>query len=113
MERPNARDLVRRRRGDYRAPDTGRHHHLGAAPEAQPVLGAGSTETSLVQLAERTPGQLVALRERYAERMAAASAALAFEEAGAARDALSAVAAELARRSSLGASQSAAASNQA
>ena len=35
----SARDLVRKRSRSYRAPETGRHHHIGAAPELQPVLG--------------------------------------------------------------------------
>jgi len=55
--RPSARDLVRRRSRSYRAPDTGRHHHIGAAPELQPVLGddgPSSVGTSPVQLAART-----------------------------------------------------------
>jgi hypothetical protein len=39
QQRPTARDLVRRRSGTYRRPETGRHHHIGAAPELQPLLG--------------------------------------------------------------------------
>lgn len=100
-DHPSARDLVRRRRGDYRAPDTGRHHHLGAAPEAQPVLGDEGTatvETSPVQLRQRTSAQLEEMRGRYARRMADAATALDFEAAALARDALAAVEAEQARR---------------
>jgi excinuclease UvrABC helicase subunit UvrB len=101
-DRPSARDLVRRRRGDYRAPETGRHHHIGAAPELQPVLGeqgSGYVETSAVQLADRTVRQLEQLRERYAAQMAAAADELDFETAAGLRDAVAAVDAELSRRS--------------
>ena len=101
QERPSARDLVRKRRGDYRAPETGRHHHIGAAPERQPLLGedgAEYVETSAVQLAERTVKQLEQQRDRCTQRMAAAAADLDFEEAARQRDALTAVTAELARR---------------
>ena len=100
-ERPSARDLVRKRRGDYRAPETGRHHHIGAAPERQPLLGedgAEYVETAAVQLAERTVAQLTAQRERIAAQMASAAEALDFERAARLRDALAAVDAELARR---------------
>lgn len=99
--RPSARDLVRRRRGDYRAPETGRHHHIGAAPDRQPVLGedgADYVETASVQLAERTVAQLEAQRDRTRARMAAAAQALDFEEAARLRDALAAVEGELGRR---------------
>ena len=99
--RSTARDLVRRRRGDYRAADTGRHHHLGGAPERMPLLdeeGARYTETTAVQLASRTVPQLQAQRARLAELMAEASAALDFERAAAVRDDLARVDAELARR---------------
>jgi excinuclease UvrABC helicase subunit UvrB len=101
-ERPSARDLVRRRRGDYRTLETGRHHHIGAAPEVQPVLstdtGESTTETAPVQLAQRTVAQLRQARERYADRMAAAAAGLDFEQAARLRDAMAAVDAELQRR---------------
>jgi excinuclease UvrABC helicase subunit UvrB len=101
QERPSARDLVRRRRGDYRAPETGRHHHLGGAPERMPVHdedGARYTGTTAVQLASRTVAQLRAHREQLATLMAQASAALDFERAAAVRDDLVRVDAELARR---------------
>jgi len=100
-DRPSARDLVRRRRGDYRAPETGRHHHIGAAPELQPLLGdSGSeyVETAAVQLAERTVAQLERQRDRTRERMAQAAADLDFESAARLRDALAAVEGELLRR---------------
>lgn len=99
--RPSARDLVRKRRGDYRAPETGRHHHLGGAPQRMPLLdedGSHYTETTAVQLASRTVPQLQAQRAQLAEVMAEASAALDFERAAAVRDDLARVDAELARR---------------
>jgi hypothetical protein len=97
-----ARDLVRKRSRAYRAPDTGRHHHIGAAPERQPVLGEQGTSyvgTSPVQLAARTVTQLEAQRDRLRGKMAAAAEALRFEEAAGLRDDLDRVQAELARRS--------------
>jgi excinuclease UvrABC nuclease subunit len=99
--RPSARDLVRKRRGSYRAPETGRHHHIGSAPEHQPLLGEDGAEyvqTAAVQLAQRTVVQLRAQRERDAARMAAAAQELDFEQAARLRDAVAAVDAELARR---------------
>jgi excinuclease UvrABC helicase subunit UvrB len=99
--RPSARDLVRRRRGDYRAHDTGRHHHLGGAPARMPLHdegGARYTATTDVQLASRTVSQLHAMQAELAEAMARASAALDFERAAAVRDDLARVDAELARR---------------
>ncbi len=101
--RPSARDLVRKRRGDYRAPETGRHHHLGGAPERMPLHddetdGVRYTETTAVQLASRTVPQLQAQRAQLAEQMAQASAALDFERAATVRDDLARVDAELARR---------------
>lgn len=100
-ERPSARDLVRKRRGDYRAPETGRHHHIGAAPENQPMLGADGMEyvgTSPVQLAARTIAQLRQQKSRLEAEMAQASAALEFERAAGLRDDVTAVDAELTRR---------------
>jgi excinuclease UvrABC helicase subunit UvrB len=99
-----ARDLVGRRR-PRKAPDTGRVHHLGAAPAIMPVLkddGAGtstaSTRTAAVQLASRTRWELDRLVEDISAEMAAASAALDFELAGRLRDELARVRAELDRR---------------
>ena len=99
--RPSARDLVRKRSRTYRAPETGRHHHIGAAPELQPVLGDDGSSyvgTSQVQLAARTVTQLETQAARLRTAMAAAAADLRFEEAGALRDDLGRVEAELARR---------------
>lgn len=97
----SARDLVRRRRGTYKAPETGRHHHIGAAPERQPLLGddgAEYVEAAAVQLAQRTVAQLQAQRERTRTAMAAAAEELDFEAAARLRDALAAVDGELDRR---------------
>ena len=99
--RRRADELTRRRAGSYAAPETGRHHHLGAAPDRQPLHtedGVAAVETSAVQLAERTVPQLTALRDRLAGEMAQAAQELAFERAGELRDAVAAVEAELARR---------------
>ena len=96
-----ARELVRRRRRDYRAPDTGRHHHLGSVPERQPLLGeqgAEYVETAAAQLAERTVLQLERQREHTHTRMEQAALELDFEAAARLRDALAAVDGELARR---------------
>jgi len=101
QERPSARDLVRKRRGDYRAPETGRHHHIGAAPELQPLLGEDGSEyveTAAVQLAERTVAQLEQQRGRTRSRMEQAAGELDFERAARLRDALAAVEGELLRR---------------
>jgi excinuclease UvrABC helicase subunit UvrB len=101
-----ARDLVGRRR-PRKAPDTGRVHHLGAAPALMPVLnsdGASTTETATrtaaVQLASRTRWELDRLVEDISAEMAGASAALDFELAGRLRDELARVRAELDRRGS-------------
>ena len=96
-----ARELVRRRSGTYRRDATGRHHHMGAAPESQPLLtddGALLIGTSAVQLASRTVVQLQGQRERTARSMAQAAEGLRFEDAARLRDDLSAVDAELQRR---------------
>lgn len=100
-ERPSARELVRRRRRDYRAPETGRHHHIGAAPERQPLLGEQGpeyVETAAVQLAARTVAQLEQQRDRGRAQMAQAAEALDFETAARLRDAVGAVESELDRR---------------
>jgi excinuclease UvrABC helicase subunit UvrB len=99
--RPSARDLVRKRSRTYRAPETGRHHHIGAAPELQPVLGEDGSSyvgTSDVQLAARTVAQLESYADRLRASMAAAAADLRFEDAASLRDDLGRVEAELARR---------------
>ena len=99
--RPSARDLVRKRSRTYRAPETGRHHHIGAAPELQPVLsddGSSYVGTSDVQLAARTVAQLEAHAERLRAAMASAATDLRFEDAARLRDDLGRVEAELARR---------------
>ena len=99
--RPSARDLVRKRARSYRGPDTGRMHHIGAAPDEVPVHtreGVTTARTTAWQLADRTPVQLTAMREGVADDMARAVAELDFERAARLRDELVAVDAELARR---------------
>ena len=95
------RELVGRRR-QRKSPDTGRVHHLGAAPAVMPVLrddGAGApTRTAAVQLASRTRWELDRLAEDISAEMAAASAALDFERAGRLRNELDKVRHELDRR---------------
>jgi excinuclease UvrABC helicase subunit UvrB len=102
-EKPSARDLVRKRSRSYKRDETGRHHHIGAAPEIQPLLGDDGMQyvgTSPVQLASRTVVQLQAQRDRLARDMASAAEALEFERAAALRDDVAAVETELARRDS-------------
>jgi excinuclease UvrABC helicase subunit UvrB len=97
----SARDLVRKRSGDYRAPDTGRMHHIGAAPESVPVHtedGVRVARTTAWQLADRTALQLRRQADTTRERMGAAAEALDFEGAAQLRDELAAVEAELASR---------------
>lgn len=101
-DKPSARDLVRKRARTYKQDETGRHHHIGAAPERQPLLtddGATLIGTSAVQLASRTVTQLQEQRVRAEREMAAAAADLRFEDAARLRDDLAAVDAELERRS--------------
>lgn len=100
-EKPTARDLVRKRARVYKQDETGRHHHIGAAPERQPLLtedGATLIGTSAVQLASRTVPQLHDQRARIEKEMAAAASDLRFEDAARLRDDLAAVDGELARR---------------
>ena len=100
--RPSARDLVRKRSQSYARPDTGRHHHIGAAPEQQPAHDADGSasmaRTSAVQLAGRTSTQLRKQRARAEEQMARAAAELDFEAAAALRDDLVRLDAELTSR---------------
>ncbi|HEX8094378.1 UvrB/UvrC motif-containing protein [Jatrophihabitans sp.] len=96
------RDLVGRRRR-RRPADTGRIHHLGAAPRLMPVLREDgvetATRTAAVQLAARTRWELEQLLDDISAEMAAAAAALDFERAGRLRDELARARAELDRRS--------------
>ena len=101
-DKPSTRDLVRKRARSYRRDETGRHHHIGAAPEQQPLLGEDGmqyVETSDVQLADRTVAQLQAQRSRAEQQMTVAAAELRFEDAGRFRDDLARLDAELVRRS--------------
>ena len=98
---PSARDLVRGRKRPGRLPDTGRRHHIGAAPEAVPLHTATGVEVTRVtawQLADRTPAQLAAQRTTTVEQMRKAAEELDFETAARLRDELTAVEAELSRR---------------
>ena len=100
-DRPSARDLVRKRSRSYARDETGRHHHIGAAPDLQPMLcedGSAYVTTADVQLAQRTVAQLGQQQARVARDMAAAAAELRFEDAARLRDDLTRVEAELARR---------------
>lgn len=102
-DKPSARDLVRKRSQTYTRDETGRHHHIGAAPDQQPVLGEDGmqyVETSDVQLAERTVVQLQEQRARIERSMTAAAADLRYEDAARLRDDLARVDAELGRRNS-------------
>ena len=98
---PSARDLVRKRSRSYARDETGRHHHIGAAPDLQPMLGEDGSEyvtTADVQLAQRTVAQLEQQRERLTRTMAAAAEELRFEDAARLRDDLARIDAELVRR---------------
>ena len=90
------------RRRQHKPRETGRVHHLGAAPDAMPVLHDGgaetSTRTAAVQLASRTRWELDRLLSDIGAEMAAAAAALDFERAARLRDELALVRAELDRR---------------
>lgn len=100
-EPPRARDLVRKRSRSYQRDETGRHHHIGAAPELQPLLtdgGASLIGTSAVQLTSRTVAQLREQRTRTERQMALAAADLRFEDAARLRDELAALDGELGRR---------------
>ena len=101
--RPSARDQVRKSRRSRTVPDTGRMHHMGAAPTAVPVhteAGVEITRATSWQLADRTVPQLEVQRSESGAAMARAAEDLDFESAARWRDELVAVEAELARRSS-------------
>lgn len=98
-----ARELSRRRSTRRRYVDTGRRHHLGAAPELLPVYGedgaiTGTTRTSAHQLASLTAHQLAALAATVTAEMAAAAATQEYETAQRCLDEVAAVRAEIARR---------------
>ncbi len=97
-----ARELTRTPVIRGNAPDSGRRHHIGAAPAVLAVRRAdGSvshTRTSPVQLADQTAVQLERLAERLTGEMAAAAAQLDFESAAERRDDVQAISRELARR---------------
>ncbi|MGF7236417.1 MAG: UvrB/UvrC motif-containing protein [Frankia sp.] len=96
-----ARELSRSRERTYSVTETGRHHHLGAAPSEQPVHdadGVRATATAGVQMAARTTHHLRTQRSYLARRMEQASRALDFEDAATCRDAIAAIDTELVRR---------------
>jgi hypothetical protein len=97
-----ARELTRGRPRRPAVPDTGRRHHIGAAPEYLTVLlpdgSTGTTRTSPGQLADRTRHQLTQLRDRIERDMARAAGALDFELAAHLRDEADTVRRELERR---------------
>ena len=99
---PSARELVRKRSRSYARDQTGRHHHIGAAPELQPLLddndGSSYVRTSDVQLAGRTLAQLTKLKVKVEGEMAAAADDLLFERAAALRDDLARITVELVQR---------------
>ena len=102
---PSARDLVRKRARAYRPAETGRRHHIGAAPDAVPLHtedGVGVARTTSWQLADRTPSQLEAQRVATADQMRRAARDLDYEGAAGLRDELAAVEAEIARRRAVG-----------
>ena len=87
--------------GSYSAPDTGRRHHIGAAPTTVPIHtadGVGAARATSWQLADRTVPQLLAQRAATERDMARAATDLDYELAARLRDELSSVRAELRRR---------------
>ncbi|MCW2745167.1 MAG: hypothetical protein JWM48_1717 [Mycobacterium sp.] len=98
---PSARDLVRRRRARYAAPQTGRIHHLGTPPAAMPVHtpeGLDWSDVNDARLRELPIGPLQELADELTTTMAGAAAHQEYERAASLRDRLERVRAELARR---------------
>lgn len=98
-----ARDLTRLSTRRREVPETGRMHHLGAAPEWMPVLGpdgrqVGRTRVSALQLASRTRFQLDRLLADAEAKMRVAAADADYERAAQHRDEVVAVRTELGRR---------------
>lgn len=83
-------------------PDTGRRHHIGAAPPALTVLHEDGTSdvtrTAPIQLADQTVMQLARLAERIESEMRQAATALDFERAAHLRQEAEAARNELRRR---------------
>jgi len=79
------RELSRRRARRAALPETGRRHHIGAAPQQLVVRredgSVDLTWTAPIQLADQTDAQLVALAERIESEMSLAAADLDFERA--------------------------------
>jgi len=79
-----ARDLTRRRTRKAALPETGRVHHLGLPPAAQPVhteTGVDWTAAADVRLRALTDMQLDELATRLREQVRAASDRLEYERA--------------------------------
>jgi hypothetical protein len=97
-----ARELSQVRKKRPKAAETGRMHHMGAAPAVMPVwLPDGTittTRTSPSQLADRTVLQLGRLKDRLTREMTAAATAMDYEQAARLRDEVAAVDTELKRR---------------
>lgn len=83
-------------------PDTGRRHHIGAAPAELTVLREDgtvvTTRTAPVQLADLTDAQLIRLASTIDTEMAQAASALEFELAAHLREEAAAARRELERR---------------
>jgi hypothetical protein len=97
-----ARELSRRRTSRTPLPDTGRRHHIGAAPSELVVRREDGTMavtwTAAIQLADQTDAQLAALARRIESDMSRAAAALEFEQAAHLREEAAAARRELQRR---------------
>jgi UvrB/uvrC motif len=97
-----ARELSRKRTTRPLLPDTGRRHHIGAAPAELSVLrddgSVVTTRTAAVQLADQTDAQLARLGAKIEREMQQAADALDFEHAAWLREEVAAVRRELARR---------------
>jgi len=97
-----ARELTRTTVTRPQSRDTGRRHHIGAAPPVLAVLRpdgtTGHTRTAPVQLVDQTAAQLERLAARLTEQMAGAAQRLDFEAAAEFRDEVQAARRELARR---------------
>ena len=96
------RELSRRRTSRTPLTDTGRRHHIGAAPSELVLRREDGTmvvtRTAAIQLADQTDAQLAVLAERIESEMSRAAAALEFEQAAHLREEAAAARRELATR---------------
>jgi|GEM_PF-2309332 len=96
------RELTRRRSTRAKLPDTGRRHHIGAAPTELAVLGEAGpvrlTRTAPIQLADQTNSQLAALADQLEREMLEAASTLDFERAAYLREDAASARSELSRR---------------